>query len=206
VEEMEGFQLSERSPQELVTPAPHEDAFAEHAETPDAETSDKLAAWSSAASARDFLEQLSNPPSVLARLWKDHRGDISLALAVILVACVIRWGIWANHPVSATGNPSPNVAAHRAPDADLSFWDRMLIKLGLADPPEAPLDNGNPAIQVWIDLQTGLYYCPGADLYGKTQRGNTPVNATRSWIPLSQPPVRLATNCVLVSYLLQEFV
>lgn len=131
------------------------------------------AEWSSAASAREYLEQLAlggKRRGAFARFWDARRGDVYLAIAVILVACVIRWGIWSNHPVSATGAPG-TAAAHKSPDADLSFFDRMLISLGLAEAPEAPVDNGNPSIRVWVDLQTALYYCPGTDLYGKTQKG-----------------------------------
>jgi GAF domain-containing protein len=131
-------------------------------------------AWSSAANARNFLEQLASGkrPGALAKFWNTRRGDIYLAIAVILVAVVIRWGIWSSHSVGATGN-APAAAAHHkpAPDADLSWFDRMLISLGLAEPPEAPEYKGNPETQVWVDLHTALYYCPGADLYGKTPKG-----------------------------------
>jgi putative methionine-R-sulfoxide reductase with GAF domain len=131
--------------------------------------------WRSAAAAREFLEQLAGPKSssALARFMAARRGDVYLVVAVILVGCVIRWGIWSNHSVSATGNPTAPAAAHRrvSPDADLSTFDRMLIKLGLADPPDVPEYKGNPDTEVWIDLQHGLYYCPGSDLYSKTPRG-----------------------------------
>ena len=30
---------------------------------------------------------------------------------------------------------------------------------------------GNPDTKVWVDVHTALYYCPGADLYGKTATG-----------------------------------
>jgi GAF domain-containing protein len=129
-------------------------------------------AWSSAASAREFLEQLAvtERPGPLARFWNARRGDIYLAVAVILVGCVIRWGIMANHSVSATDR-SPGAHAKVAPDADLSLFDRMLISVGLAEAPPAPEDRGNPNTQVWVDLHTGLYYCPGADLYGQGLKG-----------------------------------
>jgi len=140
------------------------------------ETSTKLtrrADWSSAASAREFLEQLASakPAGGFARFWNTRRGDIYLAVAVILVACVIRWGIWTEHPVSATEAPNAAAANHRKADANLSLFDRMLIQLGLAEAPDAPEDKGNPSVQVWVDLHTALYYCPGADLYGKTSKG-----------------------------------
>ena len=137
--------------------------------------SNQSVAWSSAASARDYLEQLAvEPSSALARFWAARRGDIYLAIAIILVAGVIRWGISSNHPVSATANSTTeSSAAHRkpAPDADLTFLDRMMIKLGLAEAPEPVEYKGNPDTKVWVDLQTALYYCPGADLYGKTPKG-----------------------------------
>jgi GAF domain-containing protein len=132
--------------------------------------------WSSAATAREFLERLAaaRPHGALTSFWKRRRGDFYLAIAVILVACVIRWGIWTRHSVIATGSPA-RVAAQRnpkpAPDAELSLFDRMLISLGLAEAPEPPEYKGNPETQVWVDLHTALYYCPGTDLYGKTPKG-----------------------------------
>jgi len=129
--------------------------------------------WSSAAAARAFLEQLAGGKrsGALVRFLTARRGDFYLALALILVACVIRWGIWSNHSVSATGSTSVTAHHKPAPNADLSLFDRMLIKLGLAEAPEPPEDKGNPNTEVWVDLQTALYYCPGADLYGKTPKG-----------------------------------
>src|SRR3954447_3443996 len=131
--------------------------------------------WSSAQSAREFLEQVAagKERSGLGRFWDTRRGDIYLAVAVILVACGIGWGIWSNHSVGATAAPAPTGAAapHKAPDADLSVFDRMLISIGLAEAPQIPEDKGNPSAQVWVDLHTALYYCPGADAYGKTQKG-----------------------------------
>jgi GAF domain-containing protein len=132
--------------------------------------------WNSAAAAREFLERLAGrkpttQSGALARFLRARRGDVYLALAVLLAAIAIRWGIWSNHSVSATGNPAAAAASHRRSDADLPFFDRVLIKLGLADAPDAPEDKGNPDIQVWIDLHTALYYCPGSDLYGKTPKG-----------------------------------
>lgn len=128
--------------------------------------------WSSAHSAQEFFENLagSQRPGALLHFWNSRRGDIYLAIAVILVACVIRWGIWSNHPVGASG-PAPAAAHRKSPEADLPLFDRMLISLGLAEAPQALEDKGNPSTQVWVDLHTALYYCPGADLYGKTPTG-----------------------------------
>ena len=132
-------------------------------------------AWSSASSALDFLERaaLAKNNRVWTQFWNTRRGDIYLAIAVVFVLGVIRWAIWSNHSVSAVANPTTATAAHRkpAPDADLSLFDRTLIKLGLAEAPEPQEYKGNPRTQVWVDLHTALYYCPGADLYGKTPKG-----------------------------------
>ncbi len=132
--------------------------------------------WSSAAKARDFLDGLTNTRSSgpLARFWRARRGYIYLAVAILLVVVVIRWGIVSGRSVAATSTPAVSGnAARRKPaaDADLSTFDRLMIGMGLADAPEAPEYKGNPDTQVWIDLHTALYYCPGADLYGKTPKG-----------------------------------
>jgi GAF domain-containing protein len=134
--------------------------------------------WSSAARAREFLESLSatRTPTALARFWHSRRGDFYLGIAIILVLAVIRWGIWSSHSVGATGHGATvsgraNRSKQPAPDADLSTFDKFLIGLGLAEAPDTPEYKGNPYIQVWVDLQTALYYCPGSDLYEKTPKG-----------------------------------
>jgi GAF domain-containing protein len=135
---------------------------------------DQRGHWNSAAAARAFLEQLAGGKrsGALARFLTARRGDFYLAVALILVAGVIRWGIWSNHSVSATASPAAAAAHRKSPaSADLPLFDRMLVKLGLAEAPEPPEDKGNPNTQVWVDLRTALYYCPGADLYGKTPKG-----------------------------------
>ncbi len=130
--------------------------------------------WSSAAAAKDFLEQLAGKKgsASFAEFWNARRGDIYLAISVILVICVIVWGLLSNHPVDANGTQGSRATAHsNAPDANLSFSDRLLIRLGLAEAPEPAEDKGNPATQVWVDQRTALYYCPGSDLYEKTPKG-----------------------------------
>jgi putative methionine-R-sulfoxide reductase with GAF domain len=133
--------------------------------------------WTSAARARDFLESLtaSGTPSAIVRFWRSRRGDFYLAVAVILVGAVIRWGIWSSHSVGATGRGTAVSGSTRgrqsAPEPDLSAFDKLLISLGLAEAPEAPEYKGNPDTPVWVDLHTALYYCPGSDLYGKTSQG-----------------------------------
>jgi len=172
----------------LTAPA-NEDALIDpfQAEPPDGEQPSDSAApapaasheavWTSAAKTRDFLESLNgkNKISALAAFWQSRRGDFYLAIAVILVLVVIRWGLWSNHPVAATGHgvtPAPSAAHEQpAPQPELSTLDKILISLGLAKAPEPPESKGNPDIPVWVDLHTALYYCPGSDLYGKTPKG-----------------------------------
>jgi GAF domain len=129
-------------------------------------------AWSSAAKAKEAFEQLaaSRSQNSFVRFWNARRGDVYLAVAVVLVAAVIRWSIWSEHSFGANGSAK---ISHRqpAPDAGLSTFDKLLISIGLADPPDPVEDKGNPDIQVWVDLHSALYYCPGADLYGKTPQG-----------------------------------
>jgi putative methionine-R-sulfoxide reductase with GAF domain len=136
--------------------------------------SQRSVTWSSAATTLDFFEQLAGATysGAWAEFWNARRGDIYLAIAVVLVLGVIGWGIWSNHSVGSTGSPTVSSAHHRtAPDADLSLFDRILVKLGLAEAPDPPVYKGNPRTQVWVDLHTALYYCPGTDLYGKTPKG-----------------------------------
>ena len=66
----------------------------------------------------------------------------------------------------------PPTARHRSsPAPQLTLFEKALVELGLAVPPPTPVYLGNPDARVWVDLRTALYYCQGADLYGKTERG-----------------------------------
>jgi GAF domain-containing protein len=124
--------------------------------------------WTSAAAARDFLERVAQAhrrPDKLKYLWNSRRGEIYLAAALLLMAIVIRWGIWSNHSAVASA------ASHRRADAGLSMFEKLLVNLGVAEPPDKAQPKGNPEAQVWVDPHTALYYCPGTDLYGKTPNG-----------------------------------
>jgi hypothetical protein len=46
-----------------------------------------------------------------------------------------------------------------------------MVSLGLAEAPPTPVYMGNPDTQVWVDVHTALYHCPGSDLFGKTPDG-----------------------------------
>jgi DNA-binding NarL/FixJ family response regulator len=48
--------------------------------------------------------------------------------------------------------------------------DKLFVSLGLKPSPPA-VANGNPDTKVWIDVHTALYFCPGSESFGKTQKG-----------------------------------
>jgi len=56
--------------------------------------------------------------------------------------------------------------------SQLTWFESLLVELGLAEVPAgAPSHLGSADVRVWVDVHTALYYCPGADLYGKTPGG-----------------------------------
>jgi hypothetical protein len=93
-----------------------------------------------------------------------HRGDAAIAIATLLFVLALSGTLSkpAQHDI---------VSANASPQPSLTFSERMLVSLGLAELPAAPAVTGNPNAQVWVDTHTALYYCPGADLYGKTPDG-----------------------------------
>jgi len=145
--------------------------------------------WTSAAHARAWLNSMSDPkagPGLLDFLHL-HRGDVSLVAAILLVLVAIFWSrtdhasVPTNPTITTSASSASAPASSRGeeveaePQPQLSFWDRTLIALGLAEAPVTPprpQPTGNPEISVWVDLHTALYYCPGADLYGKTPNGH----------------------------------
>ncbi len=95
------------------------------------------------------------------KTWiSSHRGDIAIGLATLLMAVALFGAHSADSSESQLSQPS------------LTLMERALVGLGLAElPPPAPADTGNASAQVWVDLHTGLYYCAGSELYGKTPDG-----------------------------------
>ena len=117
--------------------------------------------WISSARARRWLEALEANGG--ARRWLDlHRSDLYLAAAIVLLVVSIG---------SLMRSPQPAVAQSKNPQPALSLFEKMLVALDLAEPPATPVYTGNPNTVVWVDVHTALYYCPGADLYGKTDGG-----------------------------------
>ena len=55
----------------------------------------------------------------------------------------------------------------------IHYFPQVAAVLHLSSPAQpAVLPSGaNAQVKVWVDLNTGLYYCPGADSYGRTRGG-----------------------------------
>lgn len=83
-----------------------------------------------------------------------HRADLYLGTAVFVAALALLW--------PAANSPQPT----------LSPWQRALVTLGIAEAaPPAVHFQGDPAVEVWVDPHSALYYCPGEEQYGKTKDG-----------------------------------
>jgi GAF domain-containing protein len=140
--------------------------------------------WTSAAKARKWLDaqRNSDAASRLIHLWTTRRADVYLGVAILLGVVAIPWMMWSRPAETPTASnaavasaPSSNgrtAARRRKPAAPkLTMFEQLLVSLGLAEPPPTPTYMGNPDTQVWEDLHTAMYYCPGAELYGKTEKG-----------------------------------
>jgi hypothetical protein len=120
--------------------------------------------WSSAANTRRWLEGMQGASASrlwLRERWRHHHANIYLGAAGLIFAAAL---------FSLFTAPAP--VAHKNPaEAQLTAFEKLMVNLGLAEAPPAPVYLGNPARQVWVDLHTALYYCPGSELYGKTAGG-----------------------------------
>ena len=150
---------------------------------PDSDKVDLASPWSSAAKAREWLHSLQpKQPGWLAK----HSGDISIITAA-LVLILVALGSSSRPPVNkVAGSKAP-------PQPSMSLFDRLLVGLGVADAPATPAPSGNPNVNVWEDLHTGLYYCPGADLYGKTAGGKL-TNQRDAQLDQFEPAARRACD------------
>ena len=123
----------------------------------------KPSPWVSAARAYEWLESLQRSSSP-GRAWVTrHRADLWVVVSVILLLLVLSgWG---------SRSAIYGAAQSKVVQPSLTLFERFLVALDLAQPPPAPVYVGNPNVRVWVDLHTALYYCPGAELYGKTPEG-----------------------------------
>lgn len=117
--------------------------------------------WSSAVKTRKWLASLQKADS---QWLAKHSGDVSVVIAALVLLLVLVG--WNTHPAQTKAARS-----NTPPQPSLTLFERMLVGLGLAEPPPTPVYSGNPNAQVWEDLHTGLYYCTGSELYGKTPGG-----------------------------------
>ena len=85
------------------------------------------------------------------QLWEADRATIYLGTSMLIVLLVLSDSVW---------------LPRRSPEPK-----ELSLSLGLAAPPTMPVHYDNSDVGVWVDLHTGLYYCPGARLYGKTREG-----------------------------------
>ncbi|MGZ4732954.1 MAG: GAF domain-containing protein [Terriglobales bacterium] len=133
--------------------------------------------WGSAKKTQQWLETVKTrrgPTATwVAHQWQTRRANIYIGVAgLILLIVVTGWGIRPTATAIA-GNATPTTnGQHRAAAAPkLSAFENLLVSLGLAEAPPAPIYLGNPDTQVWVDVHTALYHCPGSDLFGKTPDG-----------------------------------
>jgi GAF domain-containing protein len=150
------------------------------------EESTSLARWPSEVPALPVEEEewseVSTPAPTgwgIDSILRDHAGDIALGLAGLVLLLAVVWGVFAqrsatSHQPSGTQVAGQTRAARhpqRPGEPQLTFFERTLVSLGLAEAPPAPVDRGNPDAKVWVDLGTALYYCQGDTPYGSTPKG-----------------------------------
>jgi GAF domain-containing protein len=146
--------------------------------TPDA-IDDALAGtgspWTSASHARRWLESMKSEGVSkirLTKIWTTHRSHFYVAISALLLLVVIAgWGGQGSWDGTASAS---SIAQHRQhpPKPRLTLFEQTLVALGIAEAPPAPqYYKGNPNTAVWEDIHTATYYCPGSDLYGKTDGG-----------------------------------
>jgi hypothetical protein len=111
----------------------------------------------------EWLPEAASSESWLRHQWRVNRANFYLGGAALLLVIVLSG--WGTSPVQNLGSTA------NSSGPQLTLFERMLVALGIAEAPATPVYLGNPDTPVWVDLHTALYYCPGADLYGKTEGG-----------------------------------
>lgn len=139
----------------------------------DALTAAAPAPWVSASTTQQWLKTIRPRSSKfvwLSSQWRARRANFYLVVSGLLLLFVMTgWGTRSSHEGLVAN--SVTTARTGPPKPELTFFEKTLVAVGLADPPPAPVYLGNPNTQVWIDLHTALYYCPADSLYGKTPGG-----------------------------------
>jgi putative methionine-R-sulfoxide reductase with GAF domain len=133
--------------------------------------------WGSAKKAQQWLETVKTHQGPraewLAQQWQRRRANIYVVMAAVILLLVISgWGIRpAGTTAAGNASPAPSTQPQAPPQPQLTLFEKLMVNLGLAEPPPAPVDLGNPEAQVWVDVHTALYYCSGSELFGKTADG-----------------------------------
>lgn len=111
----------------------------------------------------EWLAESVSSENWLGHQWRANRANFYLAgAAILLVVMLMGRGITpADQPYSAANPSRPR----------LTLFESILVGLGVAEAPTTPVYMGNPDTPVWVDTHTAQYYCPGSDLYGKTEGG-----------------------------------
>ncbi len=96
----------------------------------------------------------------LAQRW----ADVCLAVSAGILALSLVWAFWP-HAAASGRHGAANQPA-------LTPFEQLLVAVGLAEvPAPTAVYAGSPNAQVWVDMHTALYYCSGADEFGKTEKG-----------------------------------
>jgi len=102
---------------------------------------------------------------ILAFAW----GGCCLAASALILAASLIWALWPQ-PKKTVASAHASAAASTEPK--LSAFEELLVAMGLAEAPPPPATYaGAPGTRVWVDVNSALYYCPGAEPYGKTPKG-----------------------------------
>ena len=85
----------------------------------------------------------------------------------------------------------------------IHYFPQVAVVLHLSSPTQAAAlpAGANAQIKVWVDLNTGLYYCPGADSYGRTRSGRY-VNQADARLGNFEPALR--RECTMESSAMLE--
>jgi GAF domain-containing protein len=111
----------------------------------------------------------AEPPAAIRGFWQLHGADVCLAASAVVLAASLIWALWPHSKKTMAAN-APAAAAPAEPK--LSAFEELLVSMGLAEAPPPPAAYaGTPGTRVWVDINSALYYCPGADPYGKTPKG-----------------------------------
>jgi hypothetical protein len=109
-------------------------------------------------------------PVATGGFWRSHVADACLAASVVVLAASLTWALWPHPKKTIASTNAPAAAAPAAPK--LSAFEELLVSMGLAEAPPPPAAYaGTPGTRVWVDINSALYYCPGAEPYGKTPKG-----------------------------------